>query len=56
MHVSSVVACLGVGSELEKGPAYCVQSYKENLIKATLPLSYTTSGKTDLDIALCLSF
>lgn len=56
MCASSVVVSLGVGSELETGQAYCVQAYKENLIKATLPLSYTISGETDLDTALCLSF
>lgn len=45
MYASFVVVCLGVGTKLETDPAYCVHSYKENLIKATLPLSYTTSGK-----------
>lgn len=49
--------CSGLfGGVVRTGPAYCVQSHKGNLIKVTLPLSYTTSGETDLDIALRLSF
>lgn len=33
------------GSGLKTGPAYCIHSFRENLIKATLPLCYITSGK-----------
>lgn len=33
------------GQVKARDSAYCIHSYRENLIKATLPLSYITSGK-----------
>lgn len=43
--VNVVEVWFRAGLELETGSAYCIHSYRENLIKATLPLSYITMGK-----------